>query len=363
MHLLGSDLNLDGLALWADHRGVQRLVHVVLRHRDEVLEASRDRTPARVDDAQRGVTVPHAVDQDAHPDEVVDVVEVASPHHHLLVDRVVVLGPPGHHCAQPRRPKVGVDLLDDLVEVLVASGGALADQVNDLLVHLGLQGGERQVLELPLDRVHAQAVGQRGVDLEGLGCLLALFRGRQPPQGSHVVQTVGQFDHQHADVPRHGNHHLAHSLGGRGLAVGDAVQLGDAVDQPADLVAEVRRQGVEGVLGVLDGVVEQRRRQGRSCHAQFGQDRRDRQRVRDVGLPGAAQLVLVQQPGGLVGALQQAQIGLGVELLDGPEQGLEFGVAAAGPHRDPRQPVSQFGDLLRGRLNRRHRVESRGRAG
>ena len=41
VHLLGADLDLQRLALGPDHRRVQRLVHVGLRHRDEVLEAAR----------------------------------------------------------------------------------------------------------------------------------------------------------------------------------------------------------------------------------------------------------------------------------------------------------------------------------
>jgi hypothetical protein len=153
---------------------------------------------------------------------------------------------------------------------------------------------------------------------------------------------------------------LRDCLGGGRLAVGDPVQLGDAVDQAADLVTEVSSQCFEGVLGVLDRVVQQCRRQGRAGHAQLGQDRGHRQRVGDVGLAGTAQLLLVQQPSGLVGALQKPQIGLGVVLLDRPEQRLQFRIATASSDRDPGQSVPKSRDLLGGCLNRGHRVEARG---
>ena len=52
VHAEGADLHLDRLALRADHRRVQRLVHVELRHRDVVLEPAEDRVPARVQDAE-----------------------------------------------------------------------------------------------------------------------------------------------------------------------------------------------------------------------------------------------------------------------------------------------------------------------
>ena len=67
--------------------------------------------------------------------------------------------------------QVGLDLLADAGEVLLAGRGALGDQAHDLVVHLGVEGREGQVLQLPLDGVHAEPVGQRRVDLERLAGL------------------------------------------------------------------------------------------------------------------------------------------------------------------------------------------------
>src|SRR5690606_17830495 len=57
VHLLGADLHLDALAARANHRRVERLVHVRLGQRDVVLEAPWDGRPARMDRAEAGVTV------------------------------------------------------------------------------------------------------------------------------------------------------------------------------------------------------------------------------------------------------------------------------------------------------------------
>ena len=88
------------------------------------------------------------------------------------------------------------------------------------------------------------------------------------------------------------------------------VQLGDAVDQVADLLAEVGGQRLQRVAGVLDGVVQQRGDQRGGVHAEVGQDVGDGQRVGDVRVAGAAQLVGVPLLGHLVGPLQQRQVGL-----------------------------------------------------
>ena len=61
----------------ADHRRVQRLVHVRLGQRDVVLEAARHRRPLRVDDAERRVAVGDGLDEHAERDEVVDLLELA----------------------------------------------------------------------------------------------------------------------------------------------------------------------------------------------------------------------------------------------------------------------------------------------
>jgi hypothetical protein len=55
-----------GLPPGPDHRGVQRLVHVELRHRDVVLEPARHRIPARVHRPERGVAVADGLDEDPH---------------------------------------------------------------------------------------------------------------------------------------------------------------------------------------------------------------------------------------------------------------------------------------------------------
>ena len=76
VHLLGADLHFEREAAIADHRGVQRLVAVGPRHRDEVLDAARHRRPRLVDDAERGVAVLHRRRDDAQRDEVVDLLEI-----------------------------------------------------------------------------------------------------------------------------------------------------------------------------------------------------------------------------------------------------------------------------------------------
>ena len=165
-------------------------------------------------------------------------------------------------------------------------------------------------------------------DFQRLAGLARLLLRRQEAHGAHVVQPVGHLDDQHPGVARHRDDHLADGLALGGVAEDHLVELGDAVDQMADLDAEVGGQRLQRVAGVLDGVVQQRGDQRGGVHAEFGEDVRDRQRMGDVGVTGAAELVGVAQLGDLVGALQDRQVGLRVDLAVHRDQRFEDRVDA-----------------------------------
>ena len=277
-----------------------------------------------MDDPQGGVAITNGLHQDAHPDEVVDVREVPTAHNHLLINGIQVLGPPGDGDLEPSRANVRLKFRDDPGEVLITRRRPLGYQSLDLLEDFGIEGGEGQILQLPFHRVHTEPMGQRSINLERLARLLLLLLGRHKAQGAHVVQAIGEFDDQHANVARHSHHHLAHGLSRRGFAVGDPVQLGHAIDKVCHLVAKVLPQLVQGVAGVLHGVVEQGSTEGWHRHAQLGKDGGHRQRMGDVGVTGATLLIPVEIRGRLVGALQGAHIRFGVVLTQRTQERLHL---------------------------------------
>ena len=197
VHIAGSDLHLQWLALRPDDGGVQRLVHAEPRLGDVVLEPPGHRLPQRMHHAHSGIAVADLVAQDPHADQVVDVVEVAALDDHLLVDRPVVLGPALHHGVDLRRVQRVGDLGAHLGQVRVARRCPVGDQPHDLLVLLRVQDRERQVFQLPLDGRHAQPMCQRRNDFQRLAGLAGLLLRRQEAHGAHVVQPVGDLDHQH----------------------------------------------------------------------------------------------------------------------------------------------------------------------
>jgi len=82
--------------------------------------------------------------------------------------------------------------------------GIAFQQCGYLFVLVGVFVGEAEVLQLCLDAVKTQSVGQRRVQVHGFTRNLVLFAGQHDTQGAHVVETVGHLDEHHPDVFRHG---------------------------------------------------------------------------------------------------------------------------------------------------------------
>ena len=154
------------------------------------------------------------------------------------------------------------------------------------------------------------------------------------------MKAVAELDDQDPDVLGHRDNHLAHRLGLGGLTVLELVELGDAVDEQADLVAEVGAQTLEGVIGVLHGVVQDGSRQRLGCHSQLGQDGCHCHRVSDVGLPRLASLTGVSLLRHFVGAHDEARVGLGVVGAHRAQQRLDGRRCGVSPGAEPRQSAA-----------------------
>ncbi len=325
VHLGGADLHLDRRAVRPEQRGVQRLVAVHARDRDVVLEAAGHRLEHRVHDAERAVTRVGLVDDEAEAVHVDDLVQRDLLAPHLLVDAVDVLLAPFDRCGNLRVVERFLERRGDAAdELLVVAARGLHGRL-DHLVALRVQRAEAEVLELALDRVHAETVRDRRVDLERLARDRAALRRRHRAERAHVVGAVRELDHDHADVADHRQQHLAEALGLRlgAAAELDLVELADAVDEFRHVATEARGDLVLGVRRVLHDVVEDRGHHRLRVELEVGEQVGDGDRVRDVRLARTAPLAVMGLEREVVRFLDQfdlvgRQVGLQLrnELVD-----------------------------------------------
>jgi hypothetical protein len=213
-----------------------------------------------VQQAQRLVTLRDVRDDDAERHDVGELLERHVLRLHLAPDRI------GHLLATGnlRRKSALLQRLHqldfDLRHQLVAALAQIALSRQHRRSTVGIELAEGQLLEFPLHLLHADARGERRIKVHGLARdAPAPRRLLDVMQRAHVVQAVGQLHQQHADVRRHGQHQLAQVLGFLGAFRLDleARELGDAVDQPRDVLAEQAGDLVARGVGVFERVVQQ----------------------------------------------------------------------------------------------------------
>ena len=214
------------------------------------------------------------------------------------------------------------ELLLDLGDQMAVAVGERIEPLADELVGLGIELAERQVLQLLAQAVHAHAAGERRIDVERLlGDAGAALR-RHVLERAHVVQPVGELDQQHAHVVGDGEQELAQVLGLLGLARDEVelLQLGQALDQMADVGAEDLVDLGARRRRVLDRVVQQRRRDGGVVELEVGQDRRDFERMGEIRVAGGALLLAMRLHGVDIGAVEQRLVGVRVVAADPLDQ-------------------------------------------
>ncbi len=219
MHLLGADLHFDGHAVGPEQGGVQGLIAVHARYGDVVLEPAGHGLVDAVDQSQGPVAGVGAVDDDAKAVHVDHFVQRDFLVLHLAIDAVQMLLPTLDAADDVGLLQGCLEGLGDLAdEFLLIAAGPLQFPFEHL-VAVGVQRPEAQVLELELHRVQAEALGDGGVDFQGLAGRAAALHRRHDAQGAHVVHAVGELDHDDADVAHHGQQHLAEAFGLGLLAV------------------------------------------------------------------------------------------------------------------------------------------------
>ena len=324
MHLERADLDFERIALRHDRR-MQRLIAVRLRHGDVVLKPPRDGLPHRVDDAEHTVAVLDRIDEHAHGGEVIDLTDVLVVAFHLFVDAVKMLRTAADLRLDAGLLELCLDLLDGIIDERLALLPLLLDALDEVIVLLRLEVAQAEIFKFPLDIGDAETVRERRVDLDGLFRDAFLLVLAHVLERTHIMQAVGELDHDDADVLRHREEHLAIVLELLLLArlVLDLAELRHAIDEHRDFLAEHLLDLLVRIDGVLHDIMEERRADGHIVDVQLRQDLRDMQGMDDIFLAGNTLLPLMRRVRELVRALDQTDIRLRLIALDRLDDGFD----------------------------------------
>ena len=285
---------------------MQALIHIELRHGDIVLEATRHGVPQRMHGAQNRIAVAHRFHDNAHRDEVVNLGKALAALRHLLIDGIQVLRAAGDmRVSDAHARQFGIERFDNGSQIRLTLVATLGDQAADLLELRRLKVIKREVFKLPLDGADTQPMRDRRINFKRLARLEDASILLQRAQGAHIVQAVGEFDNNHANVFAHGNEHLAH---GRRLLIGEALDF-DARDfRDSTWLRRPTRQELlfraTAANSVFDRVMKKGSAQRVDIHAQIGQNERDLDRMDDIRLAALTFHALVRRARVFVGALE-----------------------------------------------------------
>ena len=316
VHAFGADLHLDPAA-FGRHGGVQRLVAVRLGDRDPVAHALgigrvevRHHRIGRPAELFLGLL--RAVDDDADGEDVVDALERDVLFVHLVPDREDRFGAALDVVFDAEAVQPLLDRHEEPPDEGLALLGALFEFCDDVLVILRFEVFQGDVLQLALDRVETQLVGDLGVEVHRLPALLAPLFAGEHFERTHHFEPVGQFDQDDARVFR-----VAHDqvpeivgllLGHLELQLRDVGQTQrDAHDLIAEAFADVGAQGEEFfggqlLVGEAHHVVQDRRDGGVAAQAHL----RDHDRSHRGGMLQQGRAVVAHQSGEFpVGILQR----------------------------------------------------------
>ncbi len=194
----------------------------------------------------------------------------------------------------------------------------LRKPVGDRPVGLRIDHPKSQLFQFLAHVVHAHAAGEGRVDLQRL-------LGRAPPrrlghelERAHVVEAVGELDEEHADIGGDGQEKLPQIFRLRRL-LGDEVELldlGEALDQAADVLAESGIDLRPGGVGILDGIVEKRRCDGRVIELEVGENRRNFKRMREIRVAVGPLLTAMLLHGVDIGLVEQMLVRVRIVTRD-----------------------------------------------
>ena len=97
-------------------------------------------------------------------------------------------------------------------QLLTLLRGLLQFRQNVLIV-IGFEIAERDILQLALDGIKTQLVSNLSVDIQALPTLFVMFRCGENRQRAHHFEAVGQLDQNHARVGRIRNDQVAEIVG------------------------------------------------------------------------------------------------------------------------------------------------------
>ncbi len=213
VHLAGTDLHLDALAITARNRGMDRAITVRFRLADIVLKATGNSAPSLMNCPKHAVAIGLCRSQNPETIDVGQAAKAKVLFLHLTPDRIGLFRATNDLCRQTRffqlDAHIGRNLFDHIACLALQHDKAAHDRI----ARLGIQNAKGQIFQLFTHPLHTHATRKRRIDIHGFAGLLDLLVRAHGFDCAHVVQTVGQLHQGDAQIAAGRHKQLAEILG------------------------------------------------------------------------------------------------------------------------------------------------------
>ena len=300
-----------------------------------------------MNNAERAVAIVDLRDQDAEAEQIHDIEEAQALSLHLFVDAVEILLTADDTRTDAFFLQCPLELVLDLLDQALGVAKPRVDRFLEDLVALRIQVLERKIFEFHAQRVDAEALRDRRVDLQRFQRHPTTLGRLDTIERADVVQAIGKFDEDDAQILRHRQQQLADvlRLALRARHPFDLLELRDAVDQLGDIAAEQASDLFLANRRVLDHVMEDRRAQCGRVQPHLSKDLGDRERVVDVRLAARPVLTGVHLGAKFVGPAHLGNLRCRQVLLEQPRQRIDAVLARDALRADSGADARNDGDV------------------
>ena len=106
----------------------------------------------------------------------------------------------------------GFDIIGDLWDHIARFFLQGQKAAHDRIARFGIDHAKGEVFQLLAHPLHPHTACKRRVDIHCLARFLQLLFGAHMADGAHIVQSVGQFHEDHAQILGHGHEQFAKVL-------------------------------------------------------------------------------------------------------------------------------------------------------
>ena len=203
MHLLGSDLDFNGLAVWPQHHRMNRLITVRFRVGDVVIELVRHMAIMGVHNTECCVAILQTFSHHAHGTHIEQLIKGEGFLLHLAPDAVDVFRAAINFSLNTLFFHRFAQCADKIVDVMLTVDTTLMQQFRDSFVFIRMQVAEAVVFQLPFELANAETVSERCINIGALFCRQNAFVLRCVFDFAQMSNSLRQFNDHAAEIVHH----------------------------------------------------------------------------------------------------------------------------------------------------------------